>query len=108
MFIIEAVVKIIALGFCASKGTYLRSAWNVIDFAIVVAALLQFWSNFIGLSSFSLRSLRMLRILRPLRTIETIPSLRKQVQALLKSVAGLINVAVFLIFLFALFAIMGL
>ena len=50
----------------------------------------------------------MLRILRPLRGIETIPSLRKQVSALLKSVVGLVNVAIFLLFLFVLFAIMGL
>ena len=40
LFTIEAVIKIIALGFIFGKNTYLRDAWNVIDFFIVITALL--------------------------------------------------------------------
>ena len=40
-FTIEAIIKIISRGFLfAGKGSYFREAWNIIDFTIVVAALL--------------------------------------------------------------------
>ena len=42
IFICEAIIKIIAVGLINQKKTYLRNWWNVIDFIIVVSALLQF------------------------------------------------------------------
>lgn len=36
---IEAAIKIIVLGFIVSKGSYLRDAWNVLDFAIVIFSI---------------------------------------------------------------------
>ena len=107
IFTLEAVIKIIALGFVMGKNTYLKDPWNVIDFLIVVTALLDFFQGFIG-GVVSLKSLRVLRILRPLKGIKTMPILRKQVTALLRSVMGLVNVSVFLLFTFTLFGIMGL
>ena len=32
----EAILKIIAYGFLLHPGAYLRSAWNILDFVIVV------------------------------------------------------------------------
>ena len=40
IFAIEAVVKIISLGFVIERGTYLRDSWNMLDFFIVVSTLL--------------------------------------------------------------------
>lgn len=39
-FMFEATIKIIAFGFFLDQGSYLRSYWNVLDFIIVVASLL--------------------------------------------------------------------
>jgi hypothetical protein len=36
LFLIEAVFKILAMGFLFHKFAYLRDPWNFIDFAIVV------------------------------------------------------------------------
>ena len=36
IFTIEAVIKIIADGFILHPGAYLRNAWNILDFVIVV------------------------------------------------------------------------
>ena len=36
VFTIEAILKIVAYGFAFHPGAYLRNAWNVLDFAIVV------------------------------------------------------------------------
>ena len=42
IFIVEACLKIFALGFCQGKKTYLNTGWNVLDFVIVVCGLLEF------------------------------------------------------------------
>lgn len=36
IFLVEAGIKIIALGFVLSPNSYLRSSWNVMDFLIVL------------------------------------------------------------------------
>ena len=36
IFTIEAMLKIIAMGFFFETGTYLRDAWNCLDFVVVV------------------------------------------------------------------------
>ena len=37
LFMLEALVKIIAMGFIVGSKSYLREAWNFIDFIIVIA-----------------------------------------------------------------------
>lgn len=36
IFTVECVMKIIAYGFVAHAGAYLRNGWNLLDFTIVV------------------------------------------------------------------------
>jgi voltage-gated sodium channel type XI alpha len=36
IFIIEAILKIIAKGFILNKQSYLRDPWNVVDFIIAI------------------------------------------------------------------------
>ncbi len=36
IFTVEAALKIIALGFVLHRGSYLRNAWNIMDFIVVV------------------------------------------------------------------------
>ena len=36
IFSVEALLKIVALGFVMNKGSYLRSVWNNLDFIVVV------------------------------------------------------------------------
>lgn len=36
IFTVECVMKIIAYGFVAHQGAYLRNGWNLLDFTIVV------------------------------------------------------------------------
>ena len=36
IFILEAMIKIIAMGFALHKYAYLRDAWNIMDFFIVI------------------------------------------------------------------------
>ena len=76
-------------GFVFGKKTYLRDPWNVIDFLIVNAAILDFVMTVIDVQTESLsalKSIRVLRVLRPLKAVKTLKSLRKQTSALLLSV----------------------
>ena len=89
VFVFEAVLKIITNGFVIGKSTYLRDPWNVIDFAIVIAAIGEFVQGAIvsdGNSMSGLKALRVLRVLRPLKAIKSSPSIRLQVAALLMSI----------------------
>lgn len=36
IYTIEMTLKIIALGFFMNTGSYLRDAWNILDFTVVV------------------------------------------------------------------------
>lgn len=37
LFTLECVIKVIAMGFVLDKGSYLRDAWNWLDFVVVIS-----------------------------------------------------------------------
>ena len=37
VFLVESILKIVAVGFDLHENSYLRDAWNVIDFVIVIS-----------------------------------------------------------------------
>ena len=39
-FILECILKVIALGFAMDDGSYLRDSWNGLDFFIVVTSVI--------------------------------------------------------------------
>ena len=68
IFTLEALLKILAVGFLLNKkSSYLRQPWNVLDFAIVVCAII---SQSIDADISFIKVLRVARILRPLRLIQ--------------------------------------
>ena len=75
IFIVEFVVKVIAMGFVFHKKSYLREAWNMLDFFIVSISIVGFLPIEGGADS--LKALRTFRILRPLRSINKLPTMRK-------------------------------
>jgi hypothetical protein len=105
IFLIECIVKIIAMGCFVHKKSYLRDAWNWLDFFVVLVSLLDFFPALNQYSS--LKVLRTARILRPLRSINKVPRLKVLINSLLKSVPGLANVAFFLFFVLSIFGILG-
>jgi hypothetical protein len=108
IFTLEAVIKIVAMGFVGSEGTYLRDGWNLVDFVVVVSWLFELLTQLFSFPGINLRPLRTLRLFRPLKAMKTVPSLRKQLIALFRSVKGLLNVIVFIASILILFSILGL
>ena len=61
----EAILKISGLGLVEGPKSYLKNAWNVLDFIIVICGYLElFLSAYINISS-----IKTLRLLRPLRAL---------------------------------------
>lgn len=98
-------MKIIAKGFVCHSSSYLRDGWNIIDFVVVISAILELLP--FGTGS-SIKGIRALRALRPMRSVNAIPSMKKLVKVLFISLPNLINVTLLLLYIVFLFAIVGL
>eukprot|EP01062_Namystynia_karyoxenos_P016880 TRINITY_DN1621_c0_g1_i2.p1 TRINITY_DN1621_c0_g1~~TRINITY_DN1621_c0_g1_i2.p1 ORF type:complete len:2570 (+),score=876.68 TRINITY_DN1621_c0_g1_i2:81-7790(+) len=103
IFTAECTVKIVALGFAAHHGAYLRSAWNVIDFTAVAVSLMQQ----LGGGALKLTVLRALRVLRPLRMVSRLKELRVLIQTLVVSLPLIADVFLLLGFLVWVSSVLG-
>jgi hypothetical protein len=45
LFLVEAVLKTIAMGFIINKNAYLRNGWNWIDFIVVIIGVFDLLPN---------------------------------------------------------------
>ena len=104
IYTVECIIKVFALGFIMPNGAYLKSKWNMLDFAIVVTG----WLGYLDLGTVSLSALRSLRIMRPLRTISSIKGLKIIFLTLVDAVPPLLDTIAILFFFFLIFAIAGL
>jgi len=110
LYTLEMVFKILGLGFIMAPNSYIRDAWNILDFVIVVSsypALFQDPNVNSDEGSFNMGSLRAFRVLRPLKTISSIKGLKVLMQALFQAMPLLRDTIIILLFFFAIFAIGG-
>lgn len=124
IFLVEALVKIIALGFFTNNfhnplaKPYIRSAWNALDFIVVCASVTDFLVGLTDLGGANqktntlkalkaLRALRVLRALRPLRMISRNEGLKLVVNSLLNSIPSMGNVMLVCALFLMIFAITG-
>ncbi|MED6250264.1 Voltage-dependent R-type calcium channel subunit alpha-1E, partial [Ataeniobius toweri] len=75
------IIKMIDQGLILHDGSYFRDLWNILDFIVVVGALVAFaltnvMGNNKGRDIKTIKSLRVLRVLRPLKTIKRLPKLK--------------------------------
>uniref|UniRef100_A0A672RPF3 Calcium channel, voltage-dependent, T type, alpha 1H subunit a n=1 Tax=Sinocyclocheilus grahami TaxID=75366 RepID=A0A672RPF3_SINGR len=111
IFFAEMTVKVVALGFCAGKHSYLKSTWNVLDGVLVFVSLVDI---LVSLASSGgnrilgiLRVLRLLRTLRPLRVISRAPGLKLVVETLITSLRPIGNIVLICCAFFIVFGILG-
>jgi Ion transport protein len=102
IFVTEATLKIIAIGFIMHKHSYLRDPWNILDFTVVLISLVSLIPNVPNL-----KSLRTMRVMKPLRSINAIPSMKRLVTTLLVSMPKMGYLVGFLLFAIFVFAILG-
>ena len=102
IFTLEASIKILGQG--KNPFNYFKNPWNVFDFLIVTACLLEPFLNFGGAF---LPVLRLARILRVLRLVTAIPKLQLLVTCLLKSLPSMFYVSILLFLLFYIYGAMA-
>jgi voltage-gated sodium channel len=102
VFTIEVIIKIIAEG--KKPLNYFKNPWNLFDFIIVAACLLE---PFLPINSTFLPVLRWARILRVLRLVSTLPKLQLLVSCLLKSLPSMFYVSMLLGLLFYIYGTMA-
>ncbi|XP_055071354.2 sodium channel, voltage-gated, type I-like, alpha isoform X4 [Misgurnus anguillicaudatus] len=103
IYTFEALIKIVARGFCVGQFTFLRDPWNWLDFIVIVMAYV---TEFVDLGNVS--ALRAFRVLRALKTISVIPGLKTIVGALIQAVKKLSDVMILTLFCLSVFALVGL
>jgi hypothetical protein len=105
---VEFMIKIIADGFIWTPNAYLRSIWNILDFAIMAGIIVNVTTGLIfvgGLSRFT----RSLKALRALRLITLIDRMRNTFQSLIISGAiRILDAAVLAILYMIPYAVWGL
>lgn len=115
IFIVEAVLKVIALGFYKNNyegiSSYIKDPWNFIDFIVVVVSLVDVYYELVSSGDSenlsSIKALRAIRALRPLRMISKSKDLKIAIQALLSSIPSMFNVIIVCLLFLLIFAILG-
>ncbi|XP_077996994.1 muscle calcium channel subunit alpha-1-like [Glandiceps talaboti] len=110
IFTLESILKILAYGFLLHSGAYLRNAWNILDFIIVVIGILSEGLSKANLATqdFDVKALRAFRVLRPLRLVSGVPSLQVVLNSILRAMVPLLHIALLVIFVIMIYAIIGL
>jgi len=99
----ESAVKLLSRGFALEGFTYLRDAWNWLDFSVIG---MSYVTIAVDLGSFS--ALRTFRVFRALKSVAVIPGLKTIVSAIVYSVKNLRDVIILTLFALAVFALLGL
>ncbi|XP_075678000.1 muscle calcium channel subunit alpha-1-like isoform X5 [Dermatophagoides pteronyssinus] len=108
IFTLECIMKILAYGFIVHQSAYLRSAWNLLDFIIVVIGLISTVVQQISAEGIDVKALRAFRVLRPLRLVSGVPSLQVVLNSIIKAMVPLLHIALLVIFVIVIYAIIGL
>lgn len=107
LFSIELILKVIVFGFAFNgKDSYIRNAWNIMDFIIVAFSLVSLSLRDLGSKVSAIKTLRMLRVLRPLRMISRNQGLKIAVNSLINSIPYIRDVIVVSLLFLLLFAIL--
>ncbi|XP_028937310.1 voltage-dependent R-type calcium channel subunit alpha-1E isoform X3 [Ornithorhynchus anatinus] len=113
VFTFEMIIKMIDQGLILQDGSYFRDLWNILDFVVVVGALVAFaLANALGTNKGrdikTIKSLRVLRVLRPLKTIKRLPKLKAVFDCVVTSLKNVFNILIvykLFMFIFAVIAV---
>uniref|UniRef100_A0A452IR80 Voltage-dependent R-type calcium channel subunit alpha n=1 Tax=Gopherus agassizii TaxID=38772 RepID=A0A452IR80_9SAUR len=102
-------LQMIDQGLILQDGSYFRDLWNILDFIVVVGALVAFaLATNKGRDIKTIKSLRVLRVLRPLKTIKRLPKLKAVFDCVVTSLKNVFNILIvykLFMFIFAVIAV---
>ena len=93
-FLIEMVLKLVALTVYSGPNAYIKDYWNCLDGFIVTMSIVTLLLDLIsgGSTGGVLKVFRVLRVLRPLRVIKNVPSLKLVIDATFVSMPAIMTV----------------
>ncbi|XP_056264693.1 voltage-dependent T-type calcium channel subunit alpha-1I-like [Pseudoliparis swirei] len=100
-FLIEMLIKILAMGFLDCPGSYVQNKWNTFDVFINVGELLSYSMQHLGFD------MTMFQVLGPMRLISRVASMRDVMSVLMGILPVLVNVLLLYMFVIEIFAVMG-
>ncbi|CAL1528277.1 unnamed protein product, partial [Lymnaea stagnalis] len=108
VFILEAVMKIIALGFYR----YIRDRWNQLDIMIVILSIVgivleEMRTNVIPINPTIIRVMRVLRIARVLKLLKMAKGIRALLDTVIQALPQVGNLGLLFFLLFFIFAALG-
>ncbi|KAL3320305.1 hypothetical protein Ciccas_001020 [Cichlidogyrus casuarinus] len=106
VFVIEALLKIIALGFLR----YLRDRWNQLDVCIVILSVIGLIfenGNLIPFKATIIRVMRVLRIARVLKLLKMAKGIRELLDTVIQALPQVGNLGLLFFLLFFIFAALG-
>ena len=98
VYTVEMLLKIVAMGFFMRAHSYLRDAWNILDFSVVILG----WVSFL-LQNSNVSAIRVVRIMRPLRTINSMPGMSSLVSTILTSLPVMFDIMILFGFMLIMF-----
>lgn len=103
IFILEAIIKIVALGF-----EYFKDSWNIFDFLIVIATIistiLELATNMNGARATVVRAFRVARVFRIIKRAKVLKII---VDTFIVSLPSLLNVGGLLLIILFIYAVLG-
>ncbi|XP_022091428.1 voltage-dependent T-type calcium channel subunit alpha-1I-like isoform X3 [Acanthaster planci] len=108
VFILEAVLKIAALGF----KRYIKDRWNQLDMIIIILSIVgifleELQTDIIPINPTIIRIMRVLRIARVLKIMKTMKGLRELLAVLMGAIPQVGNLGLLFFLLFFIFAALG-
>ncbi|CAG4985174.1 unnamed protein product [Colias eurytheme] len=105
IFTLELFLKLVTYGLVLHPGSFLRSAFNVLDMLVVCVSLISM--SFKSGSISVVKILRVFRVLRPLRAINRAKGLKHVVQCVIVAIKTIGNILLVTSLLQFMFAVMG-
>uniref|UniRef100_T1E1N8 Voltage-dependent L-type calcium channel subunit alpha n=1 Tax=Cupiennius salei TaxID=6928 RepID=T1E1N8_CUPSA len=105
VFTVEITLKAITYGLIFHKGSFCRSAFNILDILVVSVSLISFGFDNGAISV--VKILRVLRVLRPLRAINRAKGLKHVVQCVIVAVKTIGNIMLVTFLLNFMFGVIG-
>lgn len=108
VFILEAIMKLVALGF----KIYLKDKWNQLDVAIVILSVVgivleELETNIIPINPTIIRVMRVLRIARVLKLLKMAKGIRALLDTVMQALPQVGNLGLLFFLLFFIFAALG-
>ena len=114
IYIIELMIKVIALGFVGDQGSYLTYNWNKLDFFVIIITVIDVFNKIAFLVNETMvealsffNYLKLLRNLRTLRLLAKSDNVKKIIGSLLDSASSILKVLGIVFVVFVMFSIMG-